>query len=114
MTPVDASAPSPETAPARPTEVASSHGSEASLRSLRNPLTWVGFALPASGPVHLAIHDARGRLVRVLVDEVRDAGSHSVRWDGQDQAGRPVASGVYLARLQTRTGQDVRKLTLAR
>jgi hypothetical protein len=79
-----------------------------------NPATTVGFALPQAGPVRLTVHDPRGRLVRVLVDGARDAGTHTVVWDGRDAGGRPVASGIYLARLQGVDGQDVRKLTLAR
>ena len=79
-----------------------------------NPQTTVGFALADAGPVRLAVHDARGQLVRSLVADRMPAGSHQVVWDGRDDAGRPVASGVYLARLVTDRGEKVRKLTLAR
>jgi len=79
-----------------------------------NPTTSVGFSLAAGGPVRLAIHDARGRLVRILVDGTLAAGSHVVAWDGRDGGGRPVASGIYLARLETSHGADVVKMTLAR
>ncbi len=79
-----------------------------------NPQTTVGFSLPQDGPVRLSIHDARGRLVRVLMDGSIEAGNHRVTWDGRDQGGRGAASGVYLARLETAHGRDVRKLTLAR
>jgi hypothetical protein len=79
-----------------------------------NPSTTVGFTLPQAGPVRLSLHDARGRLVRVLVDEPLAAGSHEVRWDGRDLTGRVAASGVYLARLETARGRDVLTLTLAK
>ena len=79
-----------------------------------NPTTTVGFAIPAAGPVRLSLHDARGRLVRVLADETFAAGSHEVRWDGRDAAGRSMASGVYLARLETAHGRDVIKMTLSK
>ena len=79
-----------------------------------NPATSVGYALPATGPVRLSIHDARGRLVRVLVDGVVEAGSHQASWDGRDTDGRGVAAGVYLARLQAGGTRHVTKLTLVR
>jgi hypothetical protein len=79
-----------------------------------NPQTTVGFALPEAGRVRLSVHDLRGRLVRVLVDERRDAGTHQVLWDGRDQGGRAVASGTYLASFETTRVREVRKLTLAR
>jgi gingipain R len=79
-----------------------------------NPTTTVGFALPQAGTVRLSVHDARGRLVRVLADAPLAAGSHRVRWDGRDRRGQAAASGVYLVRLQTPQGQQVHKMTLAR
>jgi gingipain R len=79
-----------------------------------NPATAVAFVLPGDGPVRLSIHDARGRLVRVLVNETLSAGHHEVTWNGRDQQGRPVASGVYLARLQTAQTSDVLKVTMAK
>jgi len=79
-----------------------------------NPQTVIRFELQARAPVRLDIHDARGQLVRRLLGEERDAGQHSVTWDGQDLRDRPVATGVYLVRL--RTGREVRleKLSLVR
>jgi len=45
------------------------------------------------------VFDARGRLVRTLVDDTESPGRHEAGWDGADDAGRRVASGVYFARL---------------
>jgi hypothetical protein len=56
-----------------------------------NPLTTIRFDLPAAGPVRLAVYDLAGRLVRVLVEEARAAGSHEAVWDGRDAAGVPLA-----------------------
>jgi hypothetical protein len=65
-----------------------------------NPMTMLRFGVPRSGPVTLEIFDARGAQVRTLLREVRlSAGIQRVAWDGRDDSGRPVASGVYLARL---------------
>jgi hypothetical protein len=65
-----------------------------------NPSTELRFTLPRTGRVGLEIVDVRGRRVRTLLDEVRPAGDHAVRWQGRDGAGRPVASGVYQALLR--------------
>jgi flagellar hook assembly protein FlgD len=47
------------------------------------------------------IYDIIGREVMRLVDEIRPAGYHELRWNGRDDAGRQVASGIYFARLMT-------------
>jgi hypothetical protein len=57
------------------------------------------FALPRATHVRLRVLDVRGHLVRTLVDEMRSAGQNAATWDGRDQSGRPVASGVYFLRL---------------
>jgi hypothetical protein len=58
------------------------------------------FALPEATHARLQVHDVQGRLVRVLVDENRDAGIHRIAWDGNDAYGKPAANGVYFLRLQ--------------
>ena len=57
------------------------------------------FALPSATHARLQVHDVQGRMVRVLVNEQRDAGVHRVAWDGNDSHGRPAANGVYFLRL---------------
>jgi len=67
-----------------------------------NPMrdgTTLAFSLPAAGRVTLAIHDVTGRRVRVLADGDLAAGRHEAAWDGRDDAGTAVATGVYFARL---------------
>jgi len=58
-----------------------------------------GSRLLASAPVTLAIYDVSGRLLRRFVEAPLPAGTHRVRWDGRDERGREVASGIYFARL---------------
>jgi hypothetical protein len=66
-----------------------------------NPATLLRYGLAAAGPVRLDIFDGRGRLVRSLVRRPYvAAGFYTATWDGRDDGGRPVASGVYHARLQ--------------
>ncbi len=65
-----------------------------------NPGTVLRFTLPQAGPVTLAIHDLRGRRVRVLLDAAwREKGTHLATWDGRDERGAPAAGGAYIARL---------------
>ena len=58
------------------------------------------FGLPREGPVTLALFDQQGRRVRALAKGVLPAGQHRLDWDGCDDAGRVVASGIYFARLE--------------
>lgn len=77
-----------------------------------NPSTRLRFEVDRSGPVRLEIVDLRGRRVRTLVDGLRTPGRHEVTWNGRDDAGAPVGSGVYRVRLIN--GRDVlsRSVTL--
>jgi len=79
-----------------------------------NPQTRIEFSTTERGPVSLNIYDGRGHLVRTLVDESLEAGRHLELWDGQDNGGRGVASGVYHYVLKTTQGQLQRKMTLVR
>ena len=77
-----------------------------------NPRTTIGFDLARSGPVRLQIFGVDGRLVRTLVTGVRDAGQGEASWDGHDDTGRAVPSGVYIARLEASGVVDRKKLIL--
>jgi hypothetical protein len=65
--------------------------------------TMISFDLPRTGSARVTIHDLSGRLVRTLAAENAPAGPGQVRWDGRDEGGRQVASGVYECRLQSGT-----------
>lgn len=62
--------------------------------------TEIEFALPKRGPVRLAVYNILGQRVAYLMDEVRQAGVHRVRWVGTDAHGSRVASGIYFCRLE--------------
>jgi hypothetical protein len=79
-----------------------------------NPTTSIGFELEQSESVQLAIYDVGGRHVRTLVSGPTTAGQHTVRWNGTDQQGRPIASGIYLCRLQTPSVTLTRRLVCIR
>ena len=78
-----------------------------------NPSTTIRFDLPVASEVNLAIYDARGRLVKSLArGEAFDAGRHVLKWDGKDDGGASVASGVYHLKLQSKGTSQVQRMTL--
>lgn len=79
-----------------------------------NPRTTLQLKLERAGFVEVSIHDARGRRVRTLLAESRDAGEHPLRFDGLDDDGRPLASGVYFARMQALGEVDTTAMVLVR
>ena len=75
--------------------------------------TTIDFDSPASALVDLEILDISGRLTRVLSSGVKyAAGRRSLTWDGHDDTGRPVASGVYFVRLQAGWQRDTQKILM--
>ena len=79
-----------------------------------NPSTTISFNLPRSGQVKLQVYDARGHLVRTLVDGRAAAGPHTEVWDGRDNSGRQSASGVYMYRLTAGELVQQKKMTLVK
>lgn len=78
-----------------------------------NPATTIQFSLPQTEKVHLAIYDIRGRLVRTLVDhDLYSQGLYTLSWDGKDNFGQQVASGIYFTKLQAGKFAATRKMTL--
>ncbi len=79
-----------------------------------NPETLIAFEIPSACDVRLDVHSVDGRLVATLVDGPRAAGRHTAVWNGRDDAGAEVASGVYFVRLAA-GGREVRdRLTLVK
>jgi len=79
-----------------------------------NPATKLRFSLPVDSEVTLDLYDVAGRRIRSLVGGPLRAGRHEVAWDGQDDAGRNVASGTYFARLTAAGVSRVKSVTLVR
>ncbi len=79
-----------------------------------NPSTTLGFSVPEGyeGEVSLQVFDLRGRLVRTLSEGPREPGHHLVFWDGSDQQGHPLASGIYFYRLRAGDFAQTRKMVL--
>ncbi|MFB3906816.1 MAG: FlgD immunoglobulin-like domain containing protein [Candidatus Eisenbacteria bacterium] len=76
----------------------------------RGASTSLRFDIPKAGKVELAVFDATGRRVRTLRDETMQAGRHSEVWDGRNDRGHPVASGVYLLHLRWQDREATRRL----
>ena len=79
-----------------------------------NGETAIRFTLPFSQEIDLAIYNLNGQQVTSLITGQRRAGPHSVRWNGRDDRGHPLASGLYFTRLRTGNQVTTRKLLLLR
>jgi len=79
-----------------------------------NPQTTVSFDLAAPARVEVAVYDLKGARVRSLVTQHLPAGRHKAVWDGRNDAGGKVASGVYFARMVAGEVKQVRKMVLVK
>ena len=77
-----------------------------------NPRTTVRFEVGAPASGRVSIHDLRGRRLRDLASGSWTAGRHELTWDGRDDEGRLLASGVYAVRVQIGDRMEVRRVTL--
>jgi hypothetical protein len=79
-----------------------------------NPQTTISYDLASPAAVDLGIYNLKGALVRRLVSESMPAGRHQAVWNGQDDSGARVASGVYLARFIAGGHRDVEKVVMVK
>ena len=77
-----------------------------------NPETAVNYTLRNGGLVTVRIYSLEGRLVKTLVNEYASAGSHEVRWNGTDNSGHSVPSGMYFVKTESGADKSVVKLSL--
>jgi len=77
-----------------------------------NPETLISFVLHQKSPVTLAIFNIKGEKVRVLVDEIKEQGMYQYIWNGQDQQGHAVATGIYFSHFKTDDYQSVKRMIL--
>lgn len=80
-----------------------------------NPMssgTQISFELPQAGTVELSIYSPDGRLVRTLLAEEREAGRHTVAWDGLNEVGRKASGGAYFYRLRAPGCEGSRRMIL--
>jgi hypothetical protein len=80
-----------------------------------NPSTEVAYEVARAGRCELTVHDVRGRQIRTLLDGELTAGRHVAAWNGLDDHGQRVPSGIYMVRLRSAGGgEDLLKLTLVK
>ena len=80
----------------------------------RSPVTTIQFTSEEAENAEIIIYNIKGQKIKTLVDEKLDAGYHSVVWDGKDDTGKPVTSGIYLYTLQTKKDTSLKKMILLR
>jgi 6-phosphogluconolactonase (cycloisomerase 2 family) len=74
----------------------------------------IAFRLPGAGPVTVDVLDVNGRTVRQLLDRCEPAGERAIGWDGSDDAGQALPSGIYFARIRTEAGDTLQRIALLR
>jgi hypothetical protein len=79
-----------------------------------NPETKIGYFLPRAGQVRLEVFNILGQRIRTLVNEHQAAGNREVSWDGRNEAGEQVTSGVYFYKLQAEDFVQTKKMVLIR
>ena len=80
-----------------------------------NPTTVIGYGLPEESQVTIVIYNIRGQVVKTLAQRtLHQPGYYRVTWDGTNQFGNPLASGMYIVRMQTKAYTKIRKMVLIR
>jgi hypothetical protein len=79
-----------------------------------NPETVIEFSLPQDSRVNLKVYNVLGQVVTTLVDEMLPAGVHSVTWNGKNDRGSDVASGIFFYRIKAGNYESIQKMTLLR
>ncbi|MFQ6618796.1 MAG: T9SS type A sorting domain-containing protein, partial [Fidelibacterota bacterium] len=77
-----------------------------------NVSTTINYTIKRRGVVKIAVYNILGQEIKTLVNEYRESGPHSVKWDGLNNSGKPVSSGIYLYRMETGRFSSTRKLLL--
>ena len=77
-----------------------------------NPETSINFSLPWDAPILVEIYNSQGQKVRTLFDDRMNAGEFRISWDGRDDGGLQVASGMYMYRVQAPNLNVTKKVTL--
>jgi len=88
-----------------PVVIPSRYGLNQNFPNPFNPSTTITFDLPESGDVHLAVYNITGQIISSIIQENREAGTHSVTWRGRDNMGQQVSSGVYFYKIVFNHGQ---------
>ena len=77
-----------------------------------NPITNINFSVPRTGTVSLVIYNIMGQKIKTLVSGNMKYGYHTVNWNGLDQLGRQVSSGVYFSELRAKGFRQTKKMLM--
>ena len=75
-----------------------------------NPETTIAFSLKEPGQVNLAVFNLQGQLVKTIVNKHTQAGSYKVKWDGRNEQGNQMSSGIYIYKIRVNDFEQVRKM----
>lgn len=79
-----------------------------------NPTTTIPYEISEKGNVTMTVYDIKGREMQVLKNERQQPGLYEIQWNGLNEVGTPVGSGIYLLKLETNQYSEVRKMILLR
>jgi len=77
-----------------------------------NSITCIKFSLPEEKKTFLGVYNIRGQLVKTLINEVKSSGEYNILWDGRDNYGQSVSSGIYFCILKSGDRFKTRKMIL--
>ncbi|MDP8201455.1 MAG: T9SS type A sorting domain-containing protein, partial [Candidatus Tenebribacter burtonii] len=89
-----------------------SHFSAVNYPNPFNPTTTIEFSIQNDSEVKLIIFNIKGQIIKSLINEYLNIGKHSVNWDGCDNSGQSVGSGVYLYQIKTPTETITKRMLL--
>ena len=77
-----------------------------------NPVTTIRYQLPMASNIRITVYDIVGREVNVLLHENKNAGIHTLQWNGKNRFGKPIASGAYFLIMETLNFNQIQKVIL--
>jgi choice-of-anchor B domain-containing protein len=77
-----------------------------------NPATTISYKLPKTAQVNLVVYNALGQPIKTLLNSIQSAGTHRVVWDGQNDSGKQVSSGIYYYRIKTENFKATKRMLL--
>ncbi len=77
-----------------------------------NPTTTINYQLPVNSKVELTVYNLKGQKVKALINETLESGNHTVIWNGKDDKGKPVSSGIYFYKMKTDNYEEAKKMIL--
>jgi hypothetical protein len=93
-------------------EIPTSYGLQNNYPNPFNPTTTVKYQIPENTHVRLVVYNMLGQIVRTIVDQPQEAGYYSIQWDGRNNYGESVSSGIYIYRIQAGSFVASKKMNL--